>query len=82
VLIEAAYQVPFTEKIKNETGIVTAAVGAITTAQQTNDIIANSMADLIVIAREHLRNPCFATYAAKELGAALPIPFQYNRAYL
>jgi 2,4-dienoyl-CoA reductase-like NADH-dependent reductase (Old Yellow Enzyme family) len=76
-----AYQVPFAEKIKQETGIVTAAVGAITTSQQANDIIANKQADLIVIAREYLRNPYFATLAAKELGVELPIPFQYKRAY-
>ncbi|MBC7867735.1 MAG: NADH:flavin oxidoreductase/NADH oxidase [Gloeobacteraceae cyanobacterium ES-bin-316] len=77
-----AYQVPFAEKIKNETGIITATVGAITTPQQANDIIANNQADLIVIAREFLRNPYFATQAAKELGAELPIPFQYKRVYM
>jgi 2,4-dienoyl-CoA reductase-like NADH-dependent reductase (Old Yellow Enzyme family) len=77
-----AYQVPFAEKIKNETGIVTATVGAITTPQQANDIIANNQADLIVIAREFLRNPYFATQAAKELRAELPVPFQYKRAYM
>ncbi len=77
-----AYQVPFAEKIKQETGIITGAVGAITTPQQANDIITNNQADLIVIAREFLRNPYFATQAAKELGAELPVPFQYKRAYL
>lgn len=77
-----AYQVPFAEKIKSETGIVTATVGAISTPQQANDIIANGQADLIVIAREFLRNPYFATQAAKELGEELPIPFQYKRAYM
>ena len=79
--VHPGYQVPFAEKIKKETGIVTAAVGAITTSQQANDIIASKQADLIVIAREHLRNPYFATLAAKELGVELPIPFQYKRAY-
>ncbi len=77
-----AFQVPFAETIKNETDIVTATVGAITTAKQANDIIANNQADLIVIAREFLRNPYFATQAAKELGAELPVPFQYKRAYM
>jgi 2,4-dienoyl-CoA reductase-like NADH-dependent reductase (Old Yellow Enzyme family) len=77
-----AYQVPFAKKIKSETGIVTATVGAITTPQQANDIIASNQADLIVIAREFLRNPYFATQAAKELRAELSIPFQYKRAYM
>lgn len=77
-----AYQVPFAETIKKETGMITATVGAITTPEEANDIIANHQADLIVIAREFLRNPYFATQAAKELGAELPIPFQYKRAYM
>lgn len=77
-----AYQVPFAETIKKETDIVTATVGAITTAKQANDIIANNQADLVLIAREFLRNPYFATQAAKELGVELPVPFQYKRAYM
>jgi 2,4-dienoyl-CoA reductase-like NADH-dependent reductase (Old Yellow Enzyme family) len=77
-----SYQVPFAERIKKDTGIITAAVGAITTPKQANDIIVNEQADLIFIAREFLRNPYFATQAAKELGATLPIPFQYKRAYV
>ncbi len=76
-----AYQVPFAEKIKNETGIFTATVGAITTPQQANDIIVKKQADLVLLAREFLRNPYFATQAAKELGLELPVPFQYKRAY-
>jgi 2,4-dienoyl-CoA reductase-like NADH-dependent reductase (Old Yellow Enzyme family) len=77
-----AYQTPFAEKIKKETGIITATVGAITTAQQAGDIITSGQADLIVIAREYLRNPYFAIQAANELGAAIQIPFQYKRAYV
>jgi 2,4-dienoyl-CoA reductase-like NADH-dependent reductase (Old Yellow Enzyme family) len=77
-----SYQVPFAEQIKTQTGIITGAVGVITTAQQANEIIAGGKADLIVIAREHLRNPYFATHAAKELGIETTIPFQYKRGYL
>jgi 2,4-dienoyl-CoA reductase-like NADH-dependent reductase (Old Yellow Enzyme family) len=77
-----AYQTPFAQKIKAETGIITATVGAITDAHQANEIIAEGRADLIVIAREHLRNPYFAKDAALALGVEPMIPFQYKRAYL
>lgn len=76
-----SYQVSFAEKIKSETGIITAAVGAITGPKQANDIITNQQADLVVIAREYLRNPYFTIHAAKELGFEIELPFQYKRAY-
>ncbi|TDO22927.1 NADH:flavin oxidoreductase/NADH oxidase [Pedobacter duraquae] len=76
-----AYQVPFAEKIKSETGIITGAVGAITEPAQANEIIASGKADLAVIAREFLRDPYFALRAAKELGQSLELPFQYRRAF-
>jgi 2,4-dienoyl-CoA reductase-like NADH-dependent reductase (Old Yellow Enzyme family) len=76
-----SYQVPFAEKIKTETGIITGAVGAITEAEQANDIIATGKADLAVIAREFLRDPYFALHAAKALGEKVAVPFQYKRAF-
>ncbi len=76
------YQVPFATRIKQETGVLTAAVGAITEAQQANEILLHEQADLIVIAREHLRNPYFAKDAALALGVTPELPFQYKRAYL
>ncbi|MRX40222.1 oxidoreductase [Flavobacterium sp. LC2016-23] len=75
------YQVPFAEKIKEETGILTGAVGMITKAEQANAIIANNQADLVFIAREHLRNPYFSIHAAKELEMDIEIPWQYKRAF-
>jgi 2,4-dienoyl-CoA reductase-like NADH-dependent reductase (Old Yellow Enzyme family) len=74
------YQVPFAEKIRKETGILTGAVGLITTAAQANDIITAGKADLILIARESLRNPNFPLTAAKELGKDIAWPLQYLRA--
>lgn len=75
------YQVPFATAIKEKTGILTGAVGMITEAQQANEIITSEKADLVVIAREHLRDPYFAIHSAKELGMEVEIPWQYQRAF-
>lgn len=77
-----SYQVPFATQIKNETGILTGAVGMITEAKQANEIISQNQADVVVIAREFLRNPYFAIQASKELGEAIEIPWQYARAFM
>ncbi|MNF06969.1 NADPH dehydrogenase [compost metagenome] len=75
------YQVPFATAIKEQTGTLTGAVGMITNAQQANAIIENGKADLVIIAREHLRDPYFAIHAAKELNLETEIPWQYKRAF-
>ncbi|GAB3728719.1 NADPH dehydrogenase NamA [Spirosoma lituiforme] len=74
------YQVPFAERIKQETGIMTAAVGMITTAEQANDILTARQADLILLAREFLRDPYFPLHAATDLGDDIVWPVQYERA--
>jgi len=74
------YQVPFSEKIKKETSILTAAVGMITDARQCEDILSQQKADFIVMARQFLREPYFPLHAAKELGVDVPWPVQYDRA--
>jgi 2,4-dienoyl-CoA reductase-like NADH-dependent reductase (Old Yellow Enzyme family) len=74
------YQVPFAEAIKKQTGILTGAVGIITTAQQAEKILQQQQADLIFMAREQLRNPYFALHAAKELNEEVDWPLQYVRA--
>ncbi len=61
------YQVPFAEKLKKEAGILTAAVGLITTAKEGEKILKAQKADLIVMARQLLREPYFPLHAAKEL---------------
>ncbi|MFT3932298.1 MAG: NADPH dehydrogenase NamA [Chitinophagaceae bacterium] len=80
--IGPGYQVPFAEKIKKEAGILTGAVGLITTAKQAEEILANEQADIILLARELLRDPYFPLHAAKELGADIDWPVQYQRAKL
>jgi 2,4-dienoyl-CoA reductase-like NADH-dependent reductase (Old Yellow Enzyme family) len=74
------YQVQFAEKIKKETGILTGAVGLITSAAEAEQILANQQADLIVLARQLLRDPYFPLHAAKELGDDIIWPVQYDRA--
>jgi 2,4-dienoyl-CoA reductase-like NADH-dependent reductase (Old Yellow Enzyme family) len=74
------YQVPFAEQIKMETGILTGAVGLITTSQQAEDVIGNGKADLVLFARESLRNPNLGLDFAQELGVDVQWPKQYDRA--
>ena len=74
------YQVQFAEQIKKETGVLTGAVGLITEAEQAEDIVASSKADLIFLARELLRDPYFPMHAAEALGDDLKWADQYERA--
>lgn len=74
------YQVEFAARIRQETGLPTGAVGLITEARQAEDIVASGQADLVLLARELLRDPYFPLHAAHELGAELPWPNQYERA--
>ena len=61
------YQTPFSDRIRNEVGIQTIAVGAITDADQANSIIAAGRADLCAIARPHLADPAWTLHEAAKL---------------
>ena len=74
------YQVPFAEKIKKEANILTGAVGLITHAIQAEEILKNNQADLVLFARESLRNPNLPLAFAKDLDEAIQWPKQYERA--
>lgn len=74
------YQVPLAKQVKAEAGILTGAVGLITEAQQAEDILNNHEADLIIIARELLRDPYFPLHAAAQLKHDVEWPVQYQRA--
>ncbi len=74
------YQVPFSERIRREAQISTAAVGMITEPTQANQIIEQGKADMILMAREFLRDPYWPLHAAKELGQKMAWPVQYERA--
>lgn len=75
------YQVPFAARIRREAGIATAAVGLITEPEQAERIVAQGDADLVLIARESLRDPYFPRRAAEALGAKIEAPAQYRRAW-
>ena len=75
------YQVPFAERIRRETGMRTGAVGLITTPQQADEIVRNGQADLVLMAREFLRDPYFPLHAASALGEKPAPPLQYARAF-
>ncbi|WP_347156651.1 NADH:flavin oxidoreductase/NADH oxidase [Pontibacter chitinilyticus] len=78
--VAPGYQVAYAERIKQHTRMLTGAVGMITSAQQAEEIIASGQADLVLLARELLRDPYFPLHAAKELGADVAWLPQYERA--
>ncbi len=72
------YQTPFADRIRNEAGIATIAVGAISEADHVNSIIAAGRADLCAVARPHLANPAWTLSEAAKIGFTdLPWPKQY-----
>lgn len=73
------YQVPFAERVRRETGLATGAVGLITDARQADAIVREGRADLVLLARQLLRDPSWPTRAAFELGEPQPLPPQYRR---
>lgn len=78
--LKAGYQVEFAEAVKKQADILTGAVGLITEAIQANKIIETGQADLVLLAREFLRDPNFPLRAAHELGHDVKWPLQYERA--
>ncbi len=81
IAIGPGYQVPFAARIRAEAGIATAAVGMITSAVQADAIVRAGQADLVLLAREYLRDPYFAIHAAQALGEKAFAPVQYARAF-
>ena len=75
------YQVPFAARIRREAQIAVGAVGLITEAAQAAAIVEQGEADLVLIARESLRDPYFPRRVAQELGESLAAPLQYQRAW-
>ncbi|MCP8937976.1 bifunctional salicylyl-CoA 5-hydroxylase/oxidoreductase [Alsobacter sp. SYSU M60028] len=75
------YQTPFSDRIRNEVGIPTVAVGAISEADHANSIIAAGRADLCAIARPHLADPSWTLHEAAKIGyGGLAWPKQYRTA--
>jgi 2,4-dienoyl-CoA reductase-like NADH-dependent reductase (Old Yellow Enzyme family) len=78
--IGPGYQTPFAERIRRETGVATGAVGMITSPAQADHIIRTGQADLVLLARELLRDPYWPLRAARELRQKFTWPGQYLRA--
>jgi 2,4-dienoyl-CoA reductase-like NADH-dependent reductase (Old Yellow Enzyme family) len=81
VPLQPGYQVPFAARIRAEAGVATGAVGLITTAEQAAQVVATGEADVVLMARESLRDPYFPLRAAQELGVQIDVPLQYQRAW-
>ena len=81
IKVEPGYQVPFAEKVRHGADIATAAVGFITEPKQADDIVRSGKADVVLLARQFLRDPYWPVHAAKTLGHKLPPPNQYARAW-
>ena len=77
--LKPGYQVEFAEKVKKDAGVLTGAVGLITEAKQADEIIQTGQADIVLLARELLRDPYFPLRAAHELGHEVKWPQQYLR---
>ncbi|MEN6585723.1 MAG: NADH:flavin oxidoreductase/NADH oxidase [Sulfuricella sp.] len=77
--VEPGYQVPFAERIRRESGLVTIAVGLITEADQAETIVSSGQADMVALARGMLYDPRWPWHAAAKLGAQVDAPKQYWR---
>lgn len=74
------FQTPFAAAIRQAAGIATGTVGLITSPQQAEQIVATGQADVVLLARELLRDPYWPLHAAQALHAEVAWPVQYERA--
>lgn len=81
ITVGPGYQVPFAETIRSKADILTAAVGMISEPKQAEEILKKGQADIVLLAREMLRDPYWPRRAAQELGVKLKPPVQYERAW-
>ena len=81
--VGAGYQVPFAEEIRRRAGVATAAVGMITEPSHADEIVRNGRADVVLLAREMLRDPYWPMHASRTLrkAEAVTTPKQYARAW-
>ena len=81
ISVGPGYQVPFAATIRREAGVAVGAVGMISEPVQAETILASGQADVVILARELLRDPYFPRRAARALGAEITTPRQYLRAW-
>ncbi len=78
--VEPGYQVPFAEAVRRDAGVPTGAVGLLTTPEQAEQVLSSGQADVVLMARELLRDPHFPLHAGVALGDDVTWPDQYARA--
>lgn len=78
--IGPGYQVAFAEQVRREAGVLTGAVGMITDPAQADQIVRTGQADVVILARQFLREPYWPLLAARALGHDIQWPVQYERA--
>jgi 2,4-dienoyl-CoA reductase-like NADH-dependent reductase (Old Yellow Enzyme family) len=74
------YQVAFAEQVRRQAGVMTGAVGMITDPAQADQIVRSGQADVVILARQFLREPYWPLLAASALGQEIKWPVQYERA--
>ncbi len=79
--LRPGYQAAFAAAVRRGAGMLTGAVGLITAAAQAETILAAEQADLVLLAREFLRDPYWPRRAAQALGAKIKPPVQYERGW-
>lgn len=79
--VGAGFQVPFAEQIRRQAKVLTAAVGMITVPEQADQILRTGQADMVLLARELLRDPYWPLRAARRLKQEVSVPVQYQRAF-
>ena len=77
----AGYMLPISDAVRKGAGILTAAVGLISSPSHADEIICNDHADVVLLGREMLRDPQWALHAAQALKQPVPVPPQYSRAF-
>jgi 2,4-dienoyl-CoA reductase-like NADH-dependent reductase (Old Yellow Enzyme family) len=74
------YQTVFAERVRREAGVMTGAVGMITSPEQADHVLRTGQADVVLLAREMLRDPYWALHAAQRVRGEVRWPDQYLRA--
>ena len=82
ITLGPGYQVPFAAQVRRDAGVPTGAVGLITDAPQAEQVLVEGSADVVLLARELLRDPHWPLHAAAALGDDVAWPVQYDRARL
>ncbi len=80
VALGPGYQVPFAAQVRRDAGVATGAVGLLTDPHQAEQVLVEGAADVVLLARELLRDPHWPLHAAAVLGDDVPWPVQYDRA--